>query len=145
MIKTEEKLRWTPIVAVRGQGMLIDGKRIGLYSKKSMTVKSTGKVTQWGVMYLMLTSLEWKHIRGMLYENVNPPYDITFVSVNQPNDATVSRAFLAAYAEIDSDDPIFIGWGTPWGPTEIQHEEMQMQVIEMHDWVGQHVPQNSSV
>jgi hypothetical protein len=139
------KLRWTPIVAVRGQGMLIDGRRIGLYSKKSMTVKSTGKTTYWGVMYLMLTTHEWNITQIMLRHDVIPPYDITFVSDNQPNDATVSRAFLAAYAEVEDEDVVFIGWGTTWGPHEIQYEDMQEQIIKMHDWITDNVTQNFGV
>lgn len=132
-------LRWTPIVAVRGQGMLIDGNRIGLYNQCKMQSKSTGKETHWGVMYLMLTEVEWEKLRAILYVNAEPPFDITFVSDSQPNDCTVSRAYLSAFAEIDSEKPWFIGWATHWGPAEIPYSSMQDMIIKMADWVKANV------
>ena len=126
-----EDINWVPIQAVRGNGMLIEGKRIGLYTAMQMLVN--GKIVNWGVSYLIISVDEWKILQTIIQ---SAPLRITYATGITPETATISRAFIRERKNLFPDElPFYLGTDTRWGSEEVSLTQMQTMCLDLYRWV----------
>lgn len=125
--------RWAPITAVRGYGMLIDGRRIGLYNQNQMIVQ--GKTINWGVAYLLIRVSEWEKLQVPTVLQTTP-VRINFAAGIPPETATISRAFIRDQMKFDANAiPFYLGTDTRWQDEPPSLTELQELILQLHDWV----------
>lgn len=126
---------WAPVLAVRGYGMLIDGRRVGLYNQVEMKVN--GRQVHWGVGYLLITTDEWLKLNKRIFDLSNPPaVSITYATGIPPETATISRAFIRERKQLFPDEtPFYLGAETRWNAEAPSLTELQDLVLELNDWV----------
>lgn len=127
---------WLPIVAVRGFGMLIRGRRVGIYNMMQSHRSSDRQAeTHWAIFYLILTADEWDRV-NVISTISPPPTDISYVDIAQPECATVTRSYLTAREVIyGTEDLRWVGCYLPWRDSAYTHEEIQPAVLEFSRWV----------
>lgn len=126
-------IEWAPITAVRGYGMLIEGRRVGLYNQTEIIINA--KKTHWGVAYLLIMEAEWRTVERQMRVH-EPPHDLTYMSAIPPELATISRAFIRERRQMYPDEtPFYVGTSTKWSPEVASFTDLQTQILDLHRWI----------
>lgn len=128
---TDYNKRWSILAAVRGNGLLIDGKRI--YTFELCQEQMPTYALYWGVGYALLTEEE---SQLCLAQHETCPFSIGYRSIVQPTLATVSRVYLASRKAIFGEAPIvYLGIATAWRREPYSVHDMQEVMTVYHDWI----------
>lgn len=122
---------FTTIAAARGTGILINGTRVGMFQSFK---RPASKKPYCGVGYLILGAADTAIIQRQGYVE-NQPFEVTYISRQQPTLAAVSRAYISFLAKVGDEDIRFVGFDLRGRLHPYRLQEMQEALITFSDWV----------